>query len=182
MSHEKHESEAGTGSLNERAPAPIDYRGAVSVAVEGTEPWSIDRLITTRGGRWSAPEEPTIYVAADPGVALAECGRHLPTSASTVVGRLWTVRLELEGAADLRDADPALVLDQRRTRAAAAALRRRGFPGIVVPSVAFLDDRSRCNIVIFADAVGARMPEVIRSPRLVASLVALAPVRRSDRR
>jgi len=50
-----------------------------------------DEFVTTNGNRWSAPGEPTIYLGSDPGVAIAEQGRHWAERGSTVA--LWTVEL-----------------------------------------------------------------------------------------
>ena len=66
----------------------VAYRGPGAIAIDGTEPWNIDRLISTTGGRWSRPGQPTIYLAADPGVALAEFGRHMPTNGDEAIGSL----------------------------------------------------------------------------------------------
>jgi hypothetical protein len=147
----------------------VAYRGPAAVAIDGTEPWSVDRLISTDGGRWSHPRQPTIYVAADPGVALAEFGRHLP-SGQTPVGSLWTLRLALDDVADLRDTPNHVALDQDRCRALADELRGEGVPGLIVPSVAFLDKRQRCNIVMFAEVLGAAVADAIRDPRLLARI------------
>jgi RES domain-containing protein len=149
----------------------IAYRGPGAIAIEGDEPWAVDRLITTDGGRWSRPGQPTIYLAADPGVALAEFGRHLPTAPGAPVGSLWRVRISLDGAADLRDAPNAIVLDEERCRTLADELRGYGIPGLVVPSVAFLDNRHRCNVVLFADVVADRMTDVIMSPHRIATVM-----------
>lgn len=152
----------------------IAYRGAGAIAIEGDEPWAVERLVTTDGGRWSRPGQPTIYLAADPGVALAEFGRHLPTAPGAPVGSLWTVRISLDGAADLRDAPNAIVLSEERCRALADELRGYGIPGLIVPSAAFLDNRHRCNVVLFADIVADRMSAVIRDPQRVATVMAAA--------
>ncbi len=148
----------------------VPYRGPGAIAIDGSEPWNVDRLVSTDGGRWSHPEQPTIYLAADPGVAMAEFGRHLQTNGHGPVGSLWTLRLALDDVADLRDAPNGLVLDQERCRALAGELRGEGVPGLIVPSVAFLDKRHRCNLVLFAEVIGERLPEVILSPRLLAAV------------
>src|SRR4051812_8639738 len=57
-------------------------------------------LITKAGNRWSGPGEATIYLAGDPGVALAEFGRHWPDKLKTTC--IWSVELRLRAAVDLR--------------------------------------------------------------------------------
>jgi hypothetical protein len=145
----------------------IAYRGPGAIAIDGAEPWSVDRLVSTDGGRWSRPGQPTIYLAADPGVALAEFGRHMPTNGDGAVGSLWMLRVALDEVAELRDTPNGVVLDQDRCRGLADDLRREGVPALMVPSVAFLDNRQRFNVVIFAEALGGGVAEVIRAPRLL---------------
>jgi RES domain-containing protein len=148
----------------------VAYRGAAAVAIDGTEPWNADRLIDTEGGRWSRPGQPTIYLAGDPGVALAEFARHCSADGGAPEGSLWTIRVALDDVSDLRQADDATVLDRDRCRALADELRGAGVEGILVPSVAFLDRRDRFNVVLFAEIVGARLTEVTRAPALLARL------------
>ncbi len=148
----------------------VAYRGPGAIAIDGSEPWNVDRLVSTEGGRWSHPDQPTIYLAADPGVALAEFGRHMPTNGDGAVGSLWTLRLALDDVADLRDIPTGVALDQERCRGLADELRSEGVPGLIVPSAAFLDKRHRFNLVLFADVLGAGFADVIRAPRLLAAI------------
>ena len=115
-----------------------------------------------------------MYFATDPGVALAELGRHAPDKGPAPKASLWTVRLSLDEISDLRGAPHAVVLDQERCRALADNLRSLGLPGLVVPSIAFLDNRDRFNLVIFADILGPRIPDVIQDPRLLAAITPTA--------
>lgn len=156
-----------SGPAGHRGP----YRGAAALAIDGHEPWSLERLIDTDGGRWSRSDEATIYLASDPGVALAEFGRHVPGNGARVDGALWTVDVALEDIVDLRDTSDVDLLDQGRCRAIAAAWRRAGVPGLIVPSVAFLDHPDRFNLVVFPDLLGSRLSDVIRSPQRLAAIV-----------
>ena len=149
----------------------VPYRGAAALAIDGHEPWSLERLIDTDGGRWSRSDERTIYLASDPGVALAEFGRHVPRKGATVDGSLWTVEVALDDVIDLRDTRDDSLLDQRRCRAIAADWREAGVPGLIVPSVAFLDHPDRFNLLVFPDLLGARLSDVIRSPQRLAAIV-----------
>jgi RES domain-containing protein len=135
-------------------------------------------LVTTDGNRWSAPGEPTLYLAGDAGVALAEVGRHWqpgPDPDPDELG-LWEVDLVLRAAVDLRPSetraaagipdDPSWFLDRGRCRDLAQRLREAGCDGLVVPSVAFLDQLDRWNAVVFADRVPS-LPGAVRHPRRV---------------
>jgi len=129
----------------------------------------ISRLPSTEANRWSRDGEPTIYLAGDPGVALAELGRHWEEQRGEVA--IWSLNLTLRAAADLRDPatrailgvpdDPHWILDQDRWHALAWRLRSGGtHDGLIVPSAAFLDDAGRWNAVVFADV--RPIDEVIR--------------------
>ena len=149
---------------------PIEFRGAAFVAVDGDEPCTIDGLVDTDGGRWSRPGEPTIYLAGDPGVALAEFGRHLRPDDLEARGSLWTLRVALDDAVDLRDTADHTTLDHEQCHSMASRWRRNGMGGLIVPSVALLDRRDRFNVVLFADVLAARLTSVLQAPRLIATL------------
>jgi RES domain-containing protein len=136
-----------------------------------------DALVTTDGNRWSEPGEPTVYLAGDPGVALAEVGRHWTSAIERQT--LWRVDLHLSAAMDLRrqevraavgiPPDARWYLDRDRCRQLARRTRAAGCDGIIVPSVAFLDDVERWNAVIFVDRAAA-LGSVIRRPEAVAAV------------
>jgi RES domain-containing protein len=138
----------------------------------------VDRLSTAElagsgsAQRWSDAGAPTIYLASDAGVALAEWGRHVPLDERRQPSALWRVPVRLDRAVDLRRIEPAQLvrwcgagdpappslgdgpwyLDADRTRDLAAVLRYVGrADGLIVPSVAFLDDHARGNLVVFVD-------------------------------
>ena len=132
---------------------------------------AVDSIVSSSGNRWSADGEPTLYLAGDAGIALAEVGRHWsPDDGPT---RLWQVRVELAAAIDLRDdatrtalgvpADPAWFLDRERCQQVGSRLRRLPrCDGLIVPSVAFLDDRSRWNAVVFVDCLTVPLAHAVR--------------------
>jgi RES domain-containing protein len=131
----------------------------------------VSRLPSTEANRWSRQGEPTIYLAGDPGVALAELGRHWEEQRGEVA--IWSLHLALRAAADLRDPatraildvpdDPRWILDQDRCHALASRLRWGGtHDGMIVPSAAFLDDPSRWNAVVFADDGRPPVDDLIR--------------------
>ena len=126
----------------------------------GVERLVLTDLVTTDPNRWNREGEPTLYLAGDLGVALAELGRHHREPGGTL--RIWRVRLSLDAALDLRDDptrgalgvpdDPRWYLDRDRCRDLAARARATpGCDGLIVPTVAVLDDPQRWNAVVFAD-------------------------------
>ncbi len=122
--------------------------------------------------RWNEAGEPTFYLAGDLGVALAEYARHLRDDVGMrgtppVHERaVYQVNVELGAVLDLRDprlrsaiglhGGPRRFLDRDVARGTAFFLRRTTpAEGLLVPSVAFLDDASRWNLVVFLDKLPA---------------------------
>jgi RES domain-containing protein len=114
--------------------------------------------------RWNLPGEPTFYLAGDRGVALAEYARHLreDVGSSDTSRALYVVELAVENVLDLRDArvrraislggGPRRFLDRSVARATAEFLRHATpAEALIVPSMAFLDDPSRWNLVLFLE-------------------------------
>ena len=164
------------------ADAPSVSRTAVRrgvVARRDSSPLTVAELVTTDGNRWSRPGEPTIYLGSDPAVALAEFARHLDVDASAPRGVLWMVDVRVDRVVDLRTPEslaelgastgPAWPLDQERCRSMAADLRQQGIQGLIVPSVAFLDQPERWNLVVFVDAI-ENVAATITSPRPLAAI------------
>jgi RES domain-containing protein len=155
---------------------PLEVPGiAVSLRAWCTGPdapaLDVADLATTDPNRWSRPGEPTIYLAGDPGVALAELGRHWEEQEGNIA--LWSADLSLAAAADLRHArfratlglpsNPTWLLDAERCRMVAARLRSEGrHDGLIVPSVAFMDAGSRWNAVVFVECHPADLADVVR--------------------
>jgi len=118
--------------------------------------------------RWNEAGEPTFYLAGDLGVALAEYARHLrddvgfsstPTAHERAV---YQVAVEVQAVLDLREprvrSAIGLAGGRRRflnravARATAHFLRQTtSAEALLVPSIAFLDDPSRWNLVLFLD-------------------------------
>jgi RES domain-containing protein len=118
--------------------------------------------------RWNVVGEPTLYLASDLGVAIAEFARHYREQRSTAVGRegvvrqVYRLRVEVERALDLRDPTvlaslsignaPHCFLDQQIARATAHHLRSATTTqAILVPSMAFLDAPDRWVAVLFLE-------------------------------
>jgi len=120
--------------------------------------------------RWSVRGLRAYYFALDVGIVAAEHARHialdLPAGHSERIAReVFRVHVALDRTLDLTDprvvaamgAEPIdrWILDVRRTQAASSYLLAHvpGLQGLIVPSVAFLDDHARTNIVVFRDAI-----------------------------
>ena len=120
--------------------------------------------------RWNEGE-PTLYLASDEAVALAELARHFdeartPGLARLVERRLYRLEVGLEHVLDLcapgawerlglTDA-PGCFLDKTVARATAHYARYGlGMQAIRVPSVAFLDDLTRWCLVVFLERATA---------------------------
>jgi RES domain-containing protein len=145
------------------------YVGTAAVAVQGDPEWHTAALISTEGNRWSRPAQPTIYLAGDPSLALAELARHLPADESIPPAWVWTVEVRLDAVVDLQGDDSAWILDAERCRDVASDLRERGADGLIVPSVAFLDRPDRWNLVIFAERIG-ELDRAISDPNRLLSI------------
>ena len=122
--------------------------------------------------RWNEAGEPTFYLSGDLGVALAEYARHLREDvgfAGTPPVReraVYQVDVQLAAILDLRDTHVRSAiglhgglrrfLDRDAARATARYLRRTtSAEGLLVPSIAFLDEPARWNLVVFLDKLPA---------------------------
>lgn len=141
------------------------------------------------GDRWSGPDERTIYLASDAGVAIAELARHHAPGTARVerrIMRLTTGRDGLKGLVDLRDpavlailggpGEPCRFLDRPSARRMAAGVRRDpGHLGLIVPSMAFLDRPERCNLVLFADRLPVPLDRLLAAWSEVARIAVGGP-------
>jgi RES domain-containing protein len=118
--------------------------------------------------RWNRAGDPTFYIASDRGVALAEFARHFrarqdPALAPLAVERaLYQLSVEVHALLDLREPTVRATLglhggarrflDAEVARATATFIRRTtSAEALLVPSVAFLDDPARWNLVLFLE-------------------------------
>ena len=145
--------------------ALVGFSGPVFRASPGDQPFDVDAIVSADGDddRWNRPGEPTIYLALDPGVALAEVGRHMNDQEGTHGCQLLVgLEVRVDGLVDLRDAavrralgiegGPAAFLDRQRCREIAGRLRQLpDCRGILAPSMALIDQPARGNLVVFAE-------------------------------
>lgn len=149
----------------------------------------LDLRFAGRGAenRWNEPGEPTLYLAGDAGVLIAEWGCHFAIERTpelrrqTVERAVYTLDLSIDSVIDLRDprVTASLSLDNApycftdRTVARATARFVRGTTAaqaLVVPSMGFLDDLDRWCLVAFLD----KLPD----PRgFVSAVTPYGPVR-----
>jgi RES domain-containing protein len=117
-------------------------------------------------GRWHWRGQPTLYLASDSAVAIGEFARHLAVDrgGAVIAARrtVYELGVRLDRTIDLRDPTvlrligrddtPECWLDQRIARAVATFFRDSlEVQAIIVPSVAYLDDPDRANIVCFLE-------------------------------
>ena len=159
------------------------------------EPIRLDKLISDGDDdRWNGPGEPTVYLALEPAVVLAELARHLEVNPASepVRRRLLGLTIEVEGLLDLRQPETRRAIgapeaiEAFRDRAVAREVARRartdfGARGLVVPSMAFLDQPSRGNLVLFMELFGGlSRPSSGIGPRAASSRCAPQPSRAGE--
>jgi RES domain-containing protein len=156
---------SGAGFRHIPAGAPLDV---------------LDARFAGRGAdnRWNDPGDPTLYVAGDRALAVAEFARHLREGISGSLGPILTERalyrleLRLETVLDLREPrvlaalglrdDVRRFLDIAYARATANFVRRTSAAqALLVPSMAFLDDLARWNLVLFLEKLPADLATFI---------------------
>ncbi|HEX7172495.1 MAG TPA: RES family NAD+ phosphorylase [Candidatus Limnocylindria bacterium] len=141
-------------------------------------------------GRWHWQGQPTLYLASDSAVAIAEFARHLAVDrggqAAAARRAVYELGVRLERTIDLRergvltligrDDAPECWLDPRIARAVATFFRDSlDLHGLLVPSVAHLDDAKRFNVVCFLENLPAAPRSFLPRARRRAT-VAVEPV------
>jgi RES domain-containing protein len=125
--------------------------------------------------RWNVAGEPTLYLAQEKDVALAEFARHLRVdraaglAAQTYRRKVYRFELRLGAVLDLRshlvwqalslqDA-PRCFAEKSVARATAQFIRQTtAAQAILVPSIAFLDDLEKWCLVVFLE----KLPQEVR--------------------
>ena len=165
-------------------PAHIRPWGGVGVRhIPADSPYGVlDTRFTGRVGdnRWNRAGDPTFYIASDRGVALAEFAWHFkerqdPALAPVAVERaLYQLSVEVQALLDLREplVRAALglhdggrrFLDAEVARATATFIRRTSSAeALLVPSVAFLDEPTRWNLVLFLEKLPPDLSTFIKA-------------------
>jgi RES domain-containing protein len=133
-----------------------------------------------RDNRWNRQGEPTLYLASDHGVLIAEFARHLKTQRAVelrrgiLVRRIFDLDLAFTQTLDLRDpevcvalsltATPECFLDREVARATADFLRRTtAVKALLLPSMAFLDQPERWVMAIFLEKLAEGIDQVVTS-------------------
>lgn len=133
--------------------------------------------------RWNRQGEPTLYVAGDVGVVIAEFGRHFEVNRApalaggTVTRTVYRLDFRLDHVLDLRDAQVAQALSLRDApfcfadidiaRATAQFVRHTTTAqAVFVPSVAMLDKLDRWAMALFLEKLPADPARFITSVRV----------------
>lgn len=153
----------------------------------GRDVLDFDLVGRATDNRWNAHGEPTLYLAGDPGVVVTEWGRNFggrraaDVGASSITRAVFRLSLRLRYVLDLRDLGvvealelsgvPECFLDRQTARTLARLLRTTtSAQAMLVPSIAFLDDLTRWNLVVFLDKVPANLSEWIHQTEYVGPL------------
>lgn len=142
----------------------------------------LDRSYASRAttNRWNAAGQPTLYLAGDQGVLIAEWGRHFTSVLTetlqtvTVEREVYRLDLVLGATLDLRDhavcdalmikSAPHCFTDVAVARAVANHIRHlTDAEGIFVPSLAFPDDLDRWCLVLFLEKLPEEMSAFVMS-------------------
>jgi hypothetical protein len=133
-----------------------------------------------RDNRWNRQGEPTLYVAGDHGVLIAEFARHLKEERTLKMGRgmiarrIFDFEMIIPHTLDLRDSRvvaalslanaPACFLDREIARATADFLRRTTpAEALLLPSMAFLDQPEHWVMAIFLEKLPEGIERVVSS-------------------
>lgn len=130
--------------------------------------------------RWNEPGEPTLYLAGDIGVAIAEWARHIEVSRTPELGlaaierTVYRLSLQIDRVLDLRDSQvwaelsidnaPHCFLHIPTARATARFIRATtSAQAMFVPSAPFIDRLDRWCLVVFLDKLPAKPADFISS-------------------
>lgn len=164
------------------------FHGVAFCHVPADEPIRLEKLVTDADDdRWNEAGQPTVYLATELPIALIELARHLDVGPrdGPVRRRLLGLDLELDSLADLRRPEVRSALeapddveafrDRPMARGVAGRLRGTGrWCGLLVPSMGFLDDPARGNLVLFVEHLGGEVAPLVRAQH-EAGIVELRP-------
>lgn len=150
-------------------------RGRALRHIPARSPYDVlDFRFAGRGGenRWNEPGQPTLYLAGDEGVLIAEWGRHFATNRAeglrqaSVARAVFDLELAIDRVLDLRDARVCGTLSIANApydfarieiaRATAHFVRATSeAQAMLVPSMGFLDSPDRWCLVAFLEKLPA---------------------------
>jgi hypothetical protein len=153
------------------APSPHPWTGTVYRHLPADSPYgTLDTRFAARSreNHWNLAGDPTLVLASDPELPALEFGRHIVRDRDAELAacyrqrQLFAIELRLHRVFDLNDAAtlgalgiegaPQCFTDRSRARATAGFLRHaRDADGLLVPSLAAIDDPARWNLVVFLD-------------------------------
>ncbi len=160
------------------------FGGRVHCHAPKDRPFAYDALARADDGRdrWGASGKRTVYLAGDPAVALAEYARQRHIGAPADSRCLWSFRLQAVSVVDVR-ADAVLelfglargaaqLLDRAMARRLAGAVRDSGLcQGMIVPSMAYLDQPEQFNFVLFVERLGVDLEILLTNREAVGELI-----------
>jgi len=174
---------AGGIDLDALARLVVPVGGAVYCHAPADRPFDLHALDRPddSADRWSTPGTRSVYLAGDPLVAVTEYARHGPAETTADDRRLVRLQLRPVPALDLRTEavraalalgeGPGAYADRDLARRHALAIRTAGISAaIVVPSMAFLDQPDRRNLVLFCERLDDALERVLEDPEEVGRL------------
>jgi RES domain-containing protein len=153
------------------------HGGKVFCHVPASEPFELEALARPDDGedRWGVPGLRTAYLASDPAIAVAEYARHHDPAGPPEERRIFRLNLRELPMLDVRQPRAVAALglgtvsefaDRALARRVARLVREAGIcQGLVTPSVAFLDQPERSNVVIFCDGEASAIGSVLADPQ-----------------
>ena len=141
--------------------------------------------------RWGATGTRTVYLAGDAAVALSEYARHRDAKAPADSRCLYSMRLQGVMVLNLRDSAVTRLLglapgagqflDRHVARRASQLVRDTGVSqGLIVPSMAFLDQSGRFNVVLFVEWLRVGLASLLTDRQIVGEIRLTATRPRAD--
>jgi RES domain-containing protein len=163
-------------------PEPRPWSGTVYRHLPAGSPYGpLDTRFAARSreNRWNRAGEPTLVLAGNRELPAIEFGRHIAHDRNNELAALYqqrqvfAIELRLHRVFDLTDAatldalgiedTPACFADRSRARATAGFLRHvRNADGLLVPSLAALEDPTHWNLLVFLDRLSELLATAVQ--------------------
>jgi RES domain-containing protein len=150
------------------------WSGPVFCHAPANQPFDLSVLGRPDDGRdrWGTSGSRTVFLAADPAIAIAEYARHRQPGAPADERRVMGMRLRAVTMLDLRRSRVADALgistpsrhvgDRQIARRVASDVRETGLcQAMIVPSMAFLDRPERFNVILFVEHLGHDLDQLL---------------------